>query len=73
MKEMLVYFYPQLRQKTKAGDVGLKCVDQILEVNERSFEPINHSRTLEILLESTHFSITVKSNLQVNLCNFQSH
>ncbi|XP_055385503.1 uncharacterized protein LOC129614698 isoform X3 [Condylostylus longicornis] len=56
-------FVSHIERKTKAEDVGLKRGDQILEVNGQSFEHVTHSRAMEILMGSTHLSITVKSNL----------
>ncbi|XP_039949966.1 rap guanine nucleotide exchange factor 2 isoform X2 [Bactrocera tryoni] len=48
---------------SKAQDVGLKRGDQIHEVNGQSFEHVTSKRAMEILMGSTHLSITVKSNL----------
>uniref|UniRef100_A0A1A9ZDR0 Rap guanine nucleotide exchange factor 2 n=1 Tax=Glossina pallidipes TaxID=7398 RepID=A0A1A9ZDR0_GLOPL len=48
---------------SKAQDTGLKRGDQIHEVNGQSFEHVTSKRALEILMSSTHLSITVKSNL----------
>ncbi|XP_056630522.1 rap guanine nucleotide exchange factor 6 isoform X3 [Diorhabda sublineata] len=56
-------FISKVDKKSKAEDVGLKRGDQILEVNNHSFEHMSLSRALEILKGTTHLSITVKSNL----------
>ncbi|XP_037926120.1 rap guanine nucleotide exchange factor 2 isoform X3 [Hermetia illucens] len=56
-------FISKVEKKTKAEDVGLKRGDQILEVNGQSFEHVKYNRAMEILMSSTHLSITVKSNL----------
>lgn len=56
-------FISKVDKNSKAEDVGLKRGDQILEVNGKSFEHVKHTRALEILRDSTHLSITVKSNL----------
>ncbi|XP_049283281.1 rap guanine nucleotide exchange factor 2 isoform X2 [Anopheles funestus] len=56
-------FITQVEPKTKAYEVGLKRGDQILEVNGQSFEHVTCTRALEILMGTTHLSITVKSNL----------
>ncbi|XP_067620624.1 rap guanine nucleotide exchange factor 2 isoform X3 [Eurosta solidaginis] len=48
---------------SKAQDIGLKRGDQIHEVNGQSFEHVTSKRAMEILMGSTHLSITVKSNL----------
>ncbi|XP_011176635.1 rap guanine nucleotide exchange factor 2 isoform X2 [Zeugodacus cucurbitae] len=48
---------------SKSQDVGLKRGDQIHEVNGQSFEHVTSKRAMEILMGSTHLSITVKSNL----------
>ncbi|XP_017481613.1 PREDICTED: rap guanine nucleotide exchange factor 2 isoform X2 [Rhagoletis zephyria] len=48
---------------SKAQDIGLKRGDQIHEVNGQSFEHVTSKRAMEILMASTHLSITVKSNL----------
>nr|XP_023024041.1 rap guanine nucleotide exchange factor 2 isoform X1 [Leptinotarsa decemlineata] len=56
-------FISKVEKKSKAEDVGLKRGDQIIEVNNHSFEHMSHARALEILRGTTHLSITVKSNL----------
>ncbi|XP_050515980.1 rap guanine nucleotide exchange factor 6-like isoform X2 [Diabrotica virgifera virgifera] len=56
-------FISKVDKKSKAEDVGLKRGDQILEVNNHSFEHMSLARALEILRGTTHLSITVKSNL----------
>uniref|UniRef100_A0A182ILI5 Rap guanine nucleotide exchange factor 2 n=1 Tax=Anopheles atroparvus TaxID=41427 RepID=A0A182ILI5_ANOAO len=56
-------FITRVEPKTKAYDVGLKRGDQILEVNGQSFEHVTCARALDILMGTTHLSITVKSNL----------
>ncbi|XP_053673825.1 rap guanine nucleotide exchange factor 2-like [Anopheles nili] len=56
-------FITRVEPKTKAYDAGLKRGDQILEVNGQSFEHVTCPRALEILMGTTHLSITVKSNL----------
>ncbi|XP_058448563.1 rap guanine nucleotide exchange factor 2 isoform X2 [Malaya genurostris] len=56
-------FVTRVEPKTKAYDVGLKRGDQILEVNGQNFEHITCARALELLMGTTHLSITVKSNL----------
>ncbi|XP_036321558.1 rap guanine nucleotide exchange factor 2 isoform X2 [Rhagoletis pomonella] len=48
---------------SKAQDIGIKRGDQIHEVNGQSFEHVTSKRAMEILMASTHLSITVKSNL----------
>ncbi|XP_054743010.1 rap guanine nucleotide exchange factor 2 isoform X2 [Anastrepha obliqua] len=48
---------------SKTQDIGLKRGDQIHEVNGQSFEHVTSKRAMEILMSSTHLSITVKSNL----------
>ena len=53
----------QVEKGSKAEDVGLKRGDQILEVNGQSFDRMNHAKALEILRQTCHLSITVKSNL----------
>lgn len=55
--------YCQVEKGSKAEDVGLKRGDQILEVNGQSFDRMNHAKALEILRQTCHLSITVKSNL----------
>ncbi|XP_035917536.1 rap guanine nucleotide exchange factor 6 isoform X2 [Anopheles stephensi] len=56
-------FITRVEPKTKAYEAGLKRGDQILEVNGQSFEHVTCARALEILMGTTHLSITVKSNL----------
>ncbi|XP_058818830.1 rap guanine nucleotide exchange factor 2 isoform X2 [Topomyia yanbarensis] len=56
-------FITKVEPKTKAYDVGLKRGDQILEVNGQNFEHITCARALELLMGTTHLSITIKSNL----------
>uniref|UniRef100_A0A182PE84 Camp-regulated guanine nucleotide exchange factor n=1 Tax=Anopheles epiroticus TaxID=199890 RepID=A0A182PE84_9DIPT len=56
-------FITRVEPKTKAYEAGLKRGDQILEVNGQSFEHVTCVRALEILMGTTHLSITVKSNL----------
>ncbi|KAG5898058.1 hypothetical protein JTB14_001764 [Gonioctena quinquepunctata] len=56
-------FISKVDKKSKAEEVGLKRGDQIIEVNNHSFEHMSHARALEILRGTTHLSITVKSNL----------
>ncbi|XP_055549650.1 rap guanine nucleotide exchange factor 2 isoform X2 [Wyeomyia smithii] len=56
-------FITRVEPKTKAYDVGLKRGDQILEVNGQNFEHITCARAMELLMGTTHLSITVKSNL----------
>lgn len=56
-------FISKVDKKSKAEDVGLKRGDQILEVNNHSFEHMSLARALDILRGTTHLSITVKSNL----------
>ncbi|XP_055593445.1 rap guanine nucleotide exchange factor 2 isoform X2 [Uranotaenia lowii] len=56
-------FITKVEPKTKAYDVGLKRGDQILEVNGQNFEHITCARAMELLMGTTHLSITVKSNL----------
>ncbi|XP_035779151.1 rap guanine nucleotide exchange factor 2-like isoform X2 [Anopheles albimanus] len=56
-------FITRVEAKTKAYDAGLKRGDQILEVNGQSFEHVTCARALELLMGTTHLSITVKSNL----------
>lgn len=55
-----------MEKGSKAEEVGLKRGDQILEVNGQSFDHMNHGRALEILRQTCHLSITVKSNLLGN-------
>nr|XP_045621434.1 uncharacterized protein LOC123772381 isoform X4 [Procambarus clarkii] len=56
-------FISKVEKGSKAEDVGLKRGDQILEVNGQSFDHMNHAKALEILRQTCHLSITVKSNL----------
>ncbi|ROT81632.1 Rap guanine nucleotide exchange factor 2 [Penaeus vannamei] len=56
-------FISKVEKGSKAEEVGLKRGDQILEVNGQSFDHMNHGRALEILRQTCHLSITVKSNL----------
>ncbi|XP_063703406.1 rap guanine nucleotide exchange factor 2 isoform X3 [Culicoides brevitarsis] len=56
-------FISNVVKKSKAEDVGLKRGDQILEVNGNSFEHVSYNRAQEILMGTTHLSITVRSNL----------
>ncbi|XP_055922123.1 rap guanine nucleotide exchange factor 2 isoform X3 [Eupeodes corollae] len=56
-------FISKVDKNSKADDVGLKRGDQILEVNGQSFEHVTNARAMEIIMGSTHLSITVKSNL----------
>ncbi|XP_021702563.1 rap guanine nucleotide exchange factor 2 isoform X2 [Aedes aegypti] len=56
-------FITRVEPKTKAYDAGLKRGDQILEVNGQNFEHITCARALELLMGTTHLSITIKSNL----------
>ncbi|KAK3863195.1 hypothetical protein Pcinc_031004 [Petrolisthes cinctipes] len=56
-------FISQVEKGSKAEDVGLKRGDQILEVNGQSFDHMTHAKALEILRQTCHLSITVKSNL----------
>ncbi|XP_065078870.1 rap guanine nucleotide exchange factor 2 isoform X1 [Ochlerotatus camptorhynchus] len=56
-------FITRVEPKTKAYDVGLKRGDQILEVNGQNFEHITCVRAMELLMGTTHLSITIKSNL----------
>lgn len=56
-------FITNVKKRTKAHDAGLKRGDQILQVNNQSFDKITHKRALEILRGSTHLSMVVKSNL----------
>ncbi|CAG9864686.1 unnamed protein product [Phyllotreta striolata] len=56
-------FISKVDKKSKAEEVGLKRGDQILEVNNHSFEHMSLARALDILRGTTHLSITVKSNL----------
>ncbi|XP_042235626.1 rap guanine nucleotide exchange factor 2-like isoform X6 [Homarus americanus] len=56
-------FISMVEKGSKAEDVGLKRGDQILEVNGQSFDHMNHAKALEILRQTCHLSITVKSNL----------
>lgn len=56
-------FISKVNKKTKPEDKGLKRGDQILEVNGQSFEHVSLPRALDILMGTTHLSITVKSNL----------
>lgn len=41
----------------------LFSIFQILEVNNQSFKHVSHAKAIDILKESTHLSMTVKSNL----------
>lgn len=56
-------FISNVIKKSKAEDVGLKRGDQILDVNGNSFEHVSYNRAHEILMGTTHLSITVRSNL----------
>ncbi|XP_055858119.1 rap guanine nucleotide exchange factor 2 isoform X2 [Episyrphus balteatus] len=56
-------FISKVEKNSKPDDVGLKRGDQILEVNGQSFEHVTNARAMEIIMGSTHLSITVKSNL----------
>lgn len=56
-------FVSNVVKKSKAEDIGLKRGDQILEVNGNSFEHVSYNRAQEILMGTTHLSITVRSNL----------
>lgn len=56
-------FISNVVKKSKAEDVGLKRGDQILDVNGNSFEHVSYNRAQEILMGTTHLSITVRSNL----------
>lgn len=62
----------QVEKGSKAEEVGLKRGDQILEVNGQSFAHMNHAKALEILRQTCHLSITVKSNLLGKLKLFSS-
>lgn len=56
-------YISHMEKGSKAQESGLKRGDQIHEVNGQSFEHVTSKRALEILMGSTHLSITVKSNL----------
>ncbi|XP_058982066.1 rap guanine nucleotide exchange factor 2 isoform X2 [Musca domestica] len=56
-------YISHVEKDSKAQEAGLKRGDQIHEVNGQSFEHVTSKRALEILMGSTHLSITVKSNL----------
>ncbi|KAM7354378.1 PDZ domain-containing guanine nucleotide exchange factor isoform 1-T1 [Cochliomyia hominivorax] len=56
-------YISHVEKGSKAQEAGLKRGDQIHEVNGQSFEHVTSKRALEILMGSTHLSITVKSNL----------
>ncbi|CAD5124118.1 DgyrCDS12420 [Dimorphilus gyrociliatus] len=56
-------FITNVQKNTKAHEAGLKRGDQILQVNNQSFDKITHKKALEILRGSTHLSMVVKSNL----------
>uniref|UniRef100_A0A0N5AB86 Rap guanine nucleotide exchange factor 2 n=1 Tax=Syphacia muris TaxID=451379 RepID=A0A0N5AB86_9BILA len=56
-------FVSDVHHGSQADKIGLKRGDQILEVNGQSFKTISLPRAIELLRESTHLSMTVKSNL----------
>lgn len=56
-------FIAKVDKRSKPEDKGLKRGDQILEVNGHSFEHVSNARAVELLMGTTHLSITVKSNL----------
>jgi Rap guanine nucleotide exchange factor 2 len=56
-------FISYVEPGTVADKNGLKRGDEILEVNGHSYRHVTLQRALEILRESTHLSLTLKSNL----------
>lgn len=56
-------FILRVDKKSKPEDKGLKRGDKILEVNGQSFEHVSLPRAMDLLMGTTHLSITVKSNL----------
>ncbi|XP_067877876.1 rap guanine nucleotide exchange factor 2-like [Heterodontus francisci] len=58
-------FINNVESDSKATETGLKCGDQIMEVNGQNFQNIQLLKALEILRANTHLSITVKTNLFV--------
>ncbi|XP_063217112.1 rap guanine nucleotide exchange factor 2-like isoform X2 [Bacillus rossius redtenbacheri] len=60
-------FISQVDKHSKAEQAGFLRGDQILEVNGQNFElsPVTHDQALKILRDSTHLSITVRSNIMV--------
>ncbi|KAI1715562.1 rasGEF domain-containing protein [Ditylenchus destructor] len=56
-------FISEVESNSLADKNGLKRGDEILEVNGQNFKHIPLSKALDVLRESTHLSLTVKSNL----------
>uniref|UniRef100_A0A914CBY5 Rap guanine nucleotide exchange factor n=1 Tax=Acrobeloides nanus TaxID=290746 RepID=A0A914CBY5_9BILA len=56
-------FISNVEPNTPAEKNGLKRGDEIIEVNNQSFKHVSHTKAIDILKESTHLSMTVKSNL----------
>jgi Rap guanine nucleotide exchange factor 2 len=55
-------FISRVEKETKAGELGVRKGDQILEVNGHSFQHITLSSAIETLKSFTHSSITLKYN-----------
>ncbi|TRY77682.1 hypothetical protein DNTS_004557 [Danionella cerebrum] len=58
-------FLESVEEQSKATEAGLKCGDQIMEINGQNFEDISLSKALDILKNNTHLSLTVKTNIFV--------
>lgn len=56
-------FITNVEKRSKPERKGLKRGDQILEVNGQSFEHVSNTKALELLMGTTHLSVTVRSNL----------